>query len=177
MQHSLTALTLVSAMAMSSSVLAQSSTSGPTPLFDEPRFVAKTMSWIEDFGRDDSSERNDGVLVDVSAAISWRGYKTAQGLLECPHLVKDRLTIGPRLQWQDFTQIRYFGLGPGTREAGVSDYRMKTTNVVGGMVVRGGWSTYRDQSTGTFTFTFDRAHESLRLARMATRTAAIPFVP
>jgi outer membrane protein assembly factor BamA len=159
-KHCLAALTLVGAMAMSSSALAQSSTGEQKPLFHEPRFVAKTVSWIEDFDRDDTGEPEDGLypdlsnmitgagwisggpgyrhhlfdgnaLVDVSAAISWRAYKTAHGLLEFPHLANKRLTIGSRLQWQDFTQIRYFGLGPDTLEAGVSDYRMKTTNVVG----------------------------------------------
>jgi outer membrane protein assembly factor BamA len=248
---------LAAGFAIASPALAQSSASEQTPLFDEPRIIAKTMSWVEDFGRDESGAPKDGfypelghmitgagwisvgpgyrrhllggqALVDVSAAISWRAYKIAQGRLEFPHLANDRVSVGSQVFWQDFTQVRYFGLGPDSHETDVSDFRVQASNVVGyatwrprasvqvvgrvgwlsrpslsasagsfdrdepdtltmfredpavalerqprfahgelsivadtrnhpsypteGMVVRGAWSTYRDQPTGTLAF-------------------------
>jgi hypothetical protein len=253
----LTALTLAGAMAASHSALAQSSADTAKPLFDEPRLIVTTMSWVEDFGQDETDLPRDGfypelshmitgagwisagpgyrhhffhgnALVDLSAAVSWRAYKIAQGRLEFPHLANDRLTVGSQLFWQDFTQVRYFGLGPDTLETGVSDFRAQKSDLVGyadwrprasltisgragwmsraslssstgpfdrdepdtltlyagdsaaaldrqprfvhgelsisadtrnhqsyptqGAIVRGAWSTYRDQSTGTLSF-------------------------
>ena len=74
---------------------------------------------------------NGRALVDTSAAISWRAYKAAQARFELPSLAGDRLTVGTKALWQDFTQVRYFGAGQNSLETGVSDYRLKSTNLVG----------------------------------------------
>src|SRR5262249_31087681 len=50
-------------------------------------------------------------FIDGSAAVSWRGYKMAQGRLEMNELAADHLTLGSQIRWQDLTQIDYFGIG------------------------------------------------------------------
>ena len=76
------------------------------------------------------------LLVDGSAAISWRGYKTAQARVEAPALAGGRLTVGTRVQWQDLTQVNYFGLGSDSLEDQRSEYRLKETDVAGYAIVR-----------------------------------------
>jgi hypothetical protein len=156
----LTTFVLASALLTSAPAYAQVPASDVTPLFDEPRLLAKTMSFIGDFGSDETGQPSDGfypelghmitgagwisagpgyrrhvfgghALVDVSAAVSWRTYKIAQARLEFPHLANGRLTLGSKLLWQDFTQVRYFGAGADTVETGVSDYRIQASNLVG----------------------------------------------
>jgi hypothetical protein len=73
----------------------------------------------------------DRVFVDASAAISWRGYKTAQARFELPKLARSRLAIGSQLRLQDFTQINYFGEGADALESNLSEYRLKSQNIVG----------------------------------------------
>lgn len=101
-------------------------------------------------------------LVDVSAAISWRGYKMTQARFELPQLARSRLVLGSQARWQDLTQINYFGDGPDSFEENRSEYRLRSTNVVGYAVVRPtqsvsitgrvGWlaSPSLDGSAGTF---------------------------
>jgi hypothetical protein len=129
-------------------------------LLDEPGFLRKGIRWVENFGRDESGQPKDGfypelghmitgagwiaagpgyrhhlfgnqAIVDASAAISWRAYKIAQARFELPYLADERLAVGARTLWQDFTQVRYYGLGGDTEETGVSDYRLKSLNIVG----------------------------------------------
>jgi hypothetical protein len=79
---------------------------------------------------------HDKAIVDTSAAISWRAYTVVQGRFELPNLAHDRVAIGTQGVWQDATQITYFGVGPDTIEAMRSEYRMKTTDVVGFATLR-----------------------------------------
>ena len=79
---------------------------------------------------------NDTAIADVSAVLSWRAYKIVQGRFELPNLAHDRLAIGTQGLWQDATQITYFGVGPDTTDDMRSEYRMKTTDVVGFATVR-----------------------------------------
>jgi hypothetical protein len=79
---------------------------------------------------------NDTAIFDTSAALSWRSYKTVQGRFELPNLASDRLAIGTQALWQDATQISYFGVGSETTDAMRSEFRMKTTDVVGYATVR-----------------------------------------
>jgi len=76
------------------------------------------------------------LMVDGSAAISWRAYKTAQARVEAPKLAGNRLTIGARVQWQDLTQVNYFGIGPDSLEDERSEFRLKETDVAGYALVR-----------------------------------------
>jgi hypothetical protein len=73
----------------------------------------------------------DSVFVDGSAAISWRGYKTAQARFELPRVAQSRLALGTQIRWTDFTQVDYFGQGPDAPEFNRDDYRITSTNLVG----------------------------------------------
>lgn len=144
------------------------------PYFTEPSVFAGLMDRLEKFGANDEQPR-DGfyaelghmitgggwisagpgyrrhvldrrVLLDGSAAISWRAYKIAQARVEVPGLADNRLIVGGKWLWQDFTQIRYFGSGDQTRETDISDYRMKTTDLVG-------YATFRPRRTLALTAT------------------------
>lgn len=79
--------------------------------------------------------RKDSLYVDASAAISRRGYRTAQARVELPKLVR-RLAVGSQFKWQDATQIDVFGEGPGTLESSRAQYRLRSTNLVGYATLR-----------------------------------------
>lgn len=78
----------------------------------------------------------DRVFVDASAAVSWRGYKTAQAKFELPTIASSRLALGSQLGWQDFTQVSFFGEGPETLRSNRSEYRIRSQNLVGYLTVR-----------------------------------------
>lgn len=78
----------------------------------------------------------DRVFVDASTAISWRAYKTAQARVEFPKLARSRLALGSQFRWQDFPQVNFFGEGPGALDANRSEYRVKSTNLVGYATLR-----------------------------------------
>jgi hypothetical protein len=78
----------------------------------------------------------DSVFFDASAGVSWRNYKSAQALVEFPKLAGSRLTLGSQVKWQDLTQVQYFGEGPGALESNLSEYRVKSANLVGYGVFR-----------------------------------------
>ncbi len=70
------------------------------------------------------------VYVDVSAALSWRMYRMAQGRLEFPRLAHDRLIAGVQTMLADNTQVDYFGLGSNATGADQSVYRLQTHDLV-----------------------------------------------
>jgi hypothetical protein len=78
----------------------------------------------------------DQAFVDASTAVSWRSYKMAQGRFELPQLARSHLAAGLQGRWQDLTQITYFGEGPQAPESARSEYRLKSTNVVGYVTIR-----------------------------------------
>lgn len=78
----------------------------------------------------------DRVFVDASAAISWRGYKTAQARFELPRLVRSRLLLGSQMRWRDFTQVSFFGEGAEAPDSNVSEYRLRSKNLVGYATLR-----------------------------------------
>jgi hypothetical protein len=73
---------------------------------------------------------NDLAVVDLSTALSWRGYKVAQARVELPSLADDHIVLGSQVRWSDLTQITYFGAGPDSLEAARSDYRLQTLDTV-----------------------------------------------
>jgi hypothetical protein len=79
---------------------------------------------------------NRHALVDGSAAISWRAYKMAQARFEWTDLVPDHVAVGTQVRWQDLTQINYFGLGADSLQSNRSEYRLKSSDVVGYTSVR-----------------------------------------
>jgi hypothetical protein len=78
----------------------------------------------------------DRVFVDASAAISWHAYKTAQARFELPRLARSRLALGSQVRWQDFTQVSFFGEGSEAPESNISEYRLKSKNLVGYATLR-----------------------------------------
>ncbi len=78
--------------------------------------------------------------LDGSAAFSWRGYKTAQGSFEYIDLANGRMTVGTQLLWQDLTQVQYFGAGRDRTRDIRTDYRVKSTDLIG-------FTTYRVQES------------------------------
>ena len=79
---------------------------------------------------------NRHLLVDGSAAISWRGYKMAQARVEWTDLAHDHVAVGSQVRWQDLTQVNYSGVGADSLESNRSEYRLKSTDVVGYTSVR-----------------------------------------
>jgi hypothetical protein len=79
---------------------------------------------------------NDGLVIDSSAAVSWRGYKMAQARFELPKLAQSRISTGSQVIWQDLTQITYFGIGPETADGNRSEYRMKYADLTGYATLR-----------------------------------------
>jgi hypothetical protein len=162
-------MVLASALLTPAAAFAQASATDVAPLFDEPRVLAITMTFMDDVGGDETAQPPDGfypelgnmisgagwisagpgyrrhifrgqTVVDMSAAVSWRTYKIAQGRLEFPHLANRRVAVGSRLFWRDFTQVRYFGAGSDSLETGASDFRIRASNLVG-------YATWRPWST------------------------------
>jgi hypothetical protein len=78
----------------------------------------------------------DRLIVDASAAVSWRLYKVAQARAELTNLAHSRLAVGAQARWQDLTQVTYFGEGASSLETDRSEYRLRSSNVVGYATVR-----------------------------------------
>jgi hypothetical protein len=75
--------------------------------------------------------KKDRAVFDSSAAYSWRGYKTAQARFELPAIASSRLLAGTQVRWQDFTQVTFFGVGPLAPVENRSEYRIRSTDLVG----------------------------------------------
>src|SRR5687767_5579013 len=78
----------------------------------------------------------DTVFVDASVGISTRNYRTAQARFELPKLLRSRLAVGSQVRWQDYKHVNFYGLGPDAADANETDYRLKSTNLVGYATVR-----------------------------------------
>jgi hypothetical protein len=76
------------------------------------------------------------LFVDGSAAISWRGYKDARARIEATDLARHRATLGFDVQWQDLTQVNYFGIGANSLESDRSEYRLRNTDLAGYGTIR-----------------------------------------
>jgi hypothetical protein len=129
------------------------------PLLQEPRLVSTGFNFATKYLKESDEERDAGwypvfktnvtgdgwisggsgyqlplfnrrAWLDGSAAVSWRGYKTAQATFEYTDLASGRASVGTQFLWQDLTQVQYFGAGPDTGRALRSDYRLKTRDVI-----------------------------------------------
>jgi hypothetical protein len=125
----------------------------------------------------------DHLFVDASAAVSWHNYKSAQARVELPKLMRSRLRLGGQAKLQDFTQIAFFGEGPGAVLSNESDYRLKSKNVVGYATLRPVKWVDVDGSVGWFapsildpsgTFRHARPSAEQLFARNAVFTHAEP---
>ncbi len=150
------AAAFVIALATVAPVIAQDA---PAALLPEPPLITKAVERVSSVKGDEASAAKDGfyahtgqmitgagwislgpgyrrhlldghAIADVSTALSWRGYKTAQARIERPSLADDHLVLGSQVRWSDLTQITYFGAGPDTLETQRSDYRLQTTDTV-----------------------------------------------
>jgi surface antigen Omp85-like protein len=151
---------------------AQASSRPSTGFFVEPTFISKPIDFVVDrFAKAGEREKSgfypefsnqatgagwvsagpgyrrylldDQLFVDGSATVSWHMYKMAQVRIELPALLDDRLTIGTQAMWQDLTQVSYFGAGPDSLESDRSEYRIRTTDVVGYLNARPNeWLTF-----------------------------------
>jgi surface antigen Omp85-like protein len=74
---------------------------------------------------------HDRGVFDTSGVISWRGYTTAQARVELNGIHRGLVTLGSQVRWQDFPQVNIYGTGPASLDANVSEYRLKSGNVVG----------------------------------------------
>ena len=79
---------------------------------------------------------NDRYVVEASAGLSMRRYKAVAGRFEVPQLAQGRMAIGTEFRWQDYTQIGYFGQGPDALETNASQYRLRSSNLVGYVTLR-----------------------------------------
>jgi hypothetical protein len=131
-----------------------------TPFFQEPAAMATGFRFAEKYFKGDTGEKNAGwfpvfktsvtgdgwisagagyrapvfrrrAWFETSAAYSWRGYKVADAGFEVPDVGGSRLSLGTQVHWQDLTQVRYFGTGPDSSSALLTDYGLSTTEVIG----------------------------------------------
>lgn len=79
---------------------------------------------------------NDGLLVDGTTGVSWRGYKMAQARVEIPKLLRSRIALGAQYRYQDFRSVKFFGEGPDSLDTALARYHLRTHNVVGYATVR-----------------------------------------
>ncbi len=138
----------------------------PAPgLLDEPRIVRKSLDIaIRTIGQGSDREKTgfypemsgmitgagwisggpgyrhwllgDRLLLDGSAAVSWRLYQMAQARAELTNLARSRVAIGGQARWQDATQVTWFGVGPASRDDHRSEYRITSTDVTGYATLR-----------------------------------------
>ena len=78
----------------------------------------------------------DRLVIDASAAWSWRSYTMAQGRFELTNLARSRVAVGAQFRWQDLTQVTYFGTGLDAPLSDRSEYRLTSTNVAGYVTFR-----------------------------------------
>jgi outer membrane protein assembly factor BamA len=76
------------------------------------------------------------MIVDASAAVSWRRYKMMQSQLTWPRLMNNRLSLGAQVKYQDFTQINHFGIGRDTLKSSQTNYRLQDLDTLGVAEVR-----------------------------------------
>jgi hypothetical protein len=152
-------ITLAQSAAEPSPPVPATANPSPSACWPEPRLLSKGIAWIEEFTAKGYGAESDGfytdfghmitgagwlsagpgyrhhlfgdhAIIDVSAALSWRAYKSAQARLEFPYLALQRLRVGVDASWRDFTQVRYFGTGPQSLKTTVSDYRLQASNLM-----------------------------------------------
>ncbi len=66
-----------------------------------------------------------------------RGYSAIAGRFELPQLARSRMAVGTEFRWQDYTQLSVLLVsGPNTLETDVSQYRLRSSNLVGYVTLR-----------------------------------------
>ena len=80
--------------------------------------------------------KNDRQVWDISSALSTRGYKTIEARYEMPRLARSRFAVGAWGRWHDYPRLTYFGQGPDSLEADISEYGLRSSSVAGFGVYR-----------------------------------------
>ena len=111
----------------------------------------------------------DRFVADASAGFSVRGYGAVAARFELPRLARDRMAVGTEFRWQDYTQVSYFGTGPKTFEADVSQYRLRSSNLVGYVTLRPARWMAVDASVGVLSPTILPAAGAFKRDRPETR--------
>ena len=78
----------------------------------------------------------DRSVADLSTAVSIRGHKTFTARYELPQLARGRVAVGAQFGWQDFPHVTYFGEGSDSLETHISEYRLRSSNLVGYATIR-----------------------------------------
>ena len=120
---------------------------------------------------------NDRHFAEASAGFSIRGYSAIAARFEYLALADGRVSVGTAFRRQDYTQVPYFGSGPQTREADVSEYRLESNNLVGYVKVQPARYLDLDLTIGVLIlmFTGQRGHSDAIVRTHATGSPAIPF--
>ena len=78
------------------------------------------------FGAGPAARRAIGrARLSVGAAYSMRNYKMAQGSVNFPDLLNEKLEINTRVRWTDATQVPFYGLGNESSEDNRVNYGLK----------------------------------------------------
>lgn len=70
-------------------------------------------------------------MIDVSAEVSTRRYRTAQSTIVWPSIGARGVSLGAQVKYQDFTAINFFGIGPNSLENDQTDYRLRYVDIGG----------------------------------------------
>jgi hypothetical protein len=74
---------------------------------------------------------HDQFLFNTSAAISMKGYKEIDGDASLPGLLNGRLEIGGNVNWRDYPQEDFFGIGGDSIAANRTNYALESTSTSG----------------------------------------------
>lgn len=66
---------------------------------------------------------------DLSGAASLKKYKVVDASVEAPKLMRGKLSLEGALQWSDFTEQDFFGVGTDSHVDDRTNYRVKTTEI------------------------------------------------
>jgi hypothetical protein len=75
--------------------------------------------------------KDDRQVMEISSALSARGYKIIEARYEMPRLARSRFAAGAQGKWLDYPRLTYFGQGPDSLEANVTEYGLRSFNAAG----------------------------------------------
>lgn len=79
---------------------------------------------------------DDEIFLDVSGAFSTKKYKAFDAKLMYPRLWNDRLELWTNLQYHDFPQEDFFGLGVNSSRTNLTNYAIESTDINGRALLR-----------------------------------------
>lgn len=95
-----------------------------------PRLGSFTSGGGVGFGGGVRARTNNGQLAfDLSGAASLKGYKVVDATVAAPKLARGRLSLEGALQWTDFTEQDFFGLGGASRLDDRTSYRIEAVDI------------------------------------------------